>query len=90
MKIVIDSYAWIELFMGSAKGGKVKEILEDADEVYTPDTVLAEIARKYVREGIEERIVNTRCRFKHYLLGCQTIFAIRQMLPGTCRKRAKN
>ncbi|MCL5949481.1 MAG: PIN domain-containing protein [Candidatus Bathyarchaeota archaeon] len=60
MKIVIDSYAWIELFMGSAKGGKIKEILENADEIYTPDTVLAEIARKYVREGIEQRIVNTR------------------------------
>jgi predicted nucleic acid-binding protein len=60
VKIVIDSYAWIELFIGSAKGRKVKEILENADEVYTPDTVLAEIARKYIREGIEDKIVNTR------------------------------
>lgn len=60
MKIVIDSYAWIELFMGSAKGRKVKEILESSDDVYTPDTVLAEIARKYVREGIEDKIVNAR------------------------------
>ncbi len=60
MKIVIDSYAWIELFIGSAKGRKVKEILENADEVYTPGTVLAEIARKYIREGVEEKIVNTR------------------------------
>lgn len=60
MKIVIDSYAWIELFIGSAKGCKVKEIVESADEVYTPDTVLAEIARKYIREGVEDKIVNTR------------------------------
>jgi predicted nucleic acid-binding protein len=60
VKIVIDSYAWIELFIGSAKGHKVKEILESADEVYTPDTVLAEIARKYIREGIEDKIVNAR------------------------------
>jgi predicted nucleic acid-binding protein len=60
VKIVIDSYAWIELFIGSAKGRKVKEILENADEVYTPGTVLAEIARKYIREGVEEKIVNIR------------------------------
>jgi predicted nucleic acid-binding protein len=46
--------------MGSAKGRKVKEILESSDDVYTPDTVLAEIARKYVREGIEDKIVNAR------------------------------
>jgi predicted nucleic acid-binding protein len=60
VKIVIDSYAWIELFLGSSKGSKVKEIIENADEVYTPDTVLAEIARKYIREGAEEAIVNER------------------------------
>jgi predicted nucleic acid-binding protein len=60
VKIVIDSYAWIELFIGSSKGRKVKEILENADEVYTPGTVLAEIARKYIREGVEEKIVNIR------------------------------
>ena len=60
MKIVVDAYAWVELFLGSEKGRKVKEILEDADEVYTPDTVLAEIARKYVKEGAEEKTVDAR------------------------------
>jgi hypothetical protein len=34
---VIDSYAWIEHFIGSEKGREVKEIMENADEVYTPD-----------------------------------------------------
>ena len=60
MKIVIDAYAWIEHFIGSAKGQKVKEIIESADEVYTPGTVLAEIARKYLREGVDEEIVDSR------------------------------
>ena len=60
MKIVIDAYAWIEVFLGSEKGRKVKEILEQADELYTPDTVLAEIARKYIREGADERTTDTR------------------------------
>ncbi len=60
MKIVIDSYAWIELFIGSAKGTKIKELLEEAEEIYTPGTVLAEIARKYVRDGIDEKTVDER------------------------------
>ena len=59
-KIVIDAYAWIELFMGSEKGLEVKEILENADEIYTPGTVLAEIARKYIREGADEKTVDAR------------------------------
>ena len=60
MKIVIDTYAWIEFFAGSEKGCKVKEMMENADDVYTPDTVLAEIARKYIREGTEDRTVDAR------------------------------
>ena len=60
MKIVVDAYAWIEVFLGSEKGRKVKEILERADEVYTPNTVLAEIARKYLREGADERTTEAR------------------------------
>ncbi len=57
---MVDSYAWIEHFIGSEKGRKVDEILADADEVYTPDTVLAEIARKYLREGIDPQTIDQR------------------------------
>jgi len=60
VKIVIDAYAWIEFFTGSKKGRRVKEMLENADEVYTPDTVLAELARKYVREGADDKTVEAR------------------------------
>jgi predicted nucleic acid-binding protein len=60
VKIVVDAYAWIEHFIGSEKGQKVDEILENADEVYTPDTVLAEVARKYIREGAERKTVVDR------------------------------
>ena len=59
-KIVIDAYAWIEFFIGSEKGFEVKELLEDAEDIYTPGTVLAEIARKYIREGVDNKTVNTR------------------------------
>lgn len=57
MKIVIDTYSWIELLIGSEKGSKAKEIIENADEVFTPSIVLAETARKFLREGTEESIV---------------------------------
>jgi predicted nucleic acid-binding protein len=60
VKIVIDAYAWIEFFTGSEQGRRVKELVENADEVYTPDTVLAEIARKYIREGSDDKTVEAR------------------------------
>ena len=60
MKIVIDSYAWIEHFIGSQKGRTVDKVLEDADEVYTPDVVLAEVARKYLREAFDKENINER------------------------------
>jgi predicted nucleic acid-binding protein len=51
VKIVADSYAWIEVFLGSAAGDDARRSMLEAEEVFTPDTVLAEIARKYNREG---------------------------------------
>ena len=62
MRIVVDSYAWIELFIGSSKGKKVMERLLEADRVFTPGIVLAEIARKYHREGLEEEAIRERLR----------------------------
>jgi predicted nucleic acid-binding protein len=57
VKIVIDTYAWVELLLGSEKGKKVKETLENAKETYTPSTVLAETARKFLREGNNENTI---------------------------------
>jgi predicted nucleic acid-binding protein len=65
VKIVADAYAWIELFSGSRKGGFAKERMEQAEAVITPDTVLAEVARKYLREGIDEE--KTRLRLSTIL-----------------------
>lgn len=57
MKIVIDTYAWIELLIGSSKGKKVKNLLEDSETAYTPSTVLAETALKLLREGTDEATI---------------------------------
>jgi predicted nucleic acid-binding protein len=58
VKIVIDTYAWIELLLGSEKGKKVKEQIENAQEAYTPSIVLAETARKFHREGTDEKTIS--------------------------------
>lgn len=54
MNIVIDSYTWNEIFLGTQKGGRPLAAIEEADEVLTPDIVLSEVARKYMREGADE------------------------------------
>ena len=51
MKTVIDSYAWVEIFKASSEGAAAKKQVEEADEAFTPDVVLAELAAKYLREG---------------------------------------
>jgi len=56
----VDSYAWIELFLGGEKGRNVKRLIGDADEVRTPDIVLAEVARKYLREEVDETRIRER------------------------------
>jgi predicted nucleic acid-binding protein len=57
LKIVVDTYAWVELFLGSEKGKQTKEILENAEEIFTPSIVLAEAARKFFREGNDENTI---------------------------------
>ena len=49
---VFDSYAWIEYFMGSKKGEKVKEFVE-AKRGVTPTIVIAELSAKYHKEKWE-------------------------------------
>ncbi len=60
MTLVFDSYAWIEFFTGSKLGEKVKEFIENGEEIVTPTIVLAEIANKYYREGLSKEIVMNR------------------------------
>ena len=60
MNLVVDSYAWIELFLGSGKGDRTNKLISDAEEVRTPDIVLAEISRKYHREKVDHRTVKSR------------------------------
>ena len=62
--MILDTYAWVEYFLGSPKGRVVKDLLEKG--AYTPDVVLAEIARKYLREGFSREEVVKRLRFMEF------------------------
>ncbi len=60
LKIVVDAYAWIEVFLGSEAGRRAKGVIEEAESVLTPGTVLAEVARKYTREGATAPMIRKR------------------------------
>jgi predicted nucleic acid-binding protein len=57
LKIVVDSWAWVEIIKLSAAGKAAKVEVERAEDVLTPAIVMAELARKYIREGTGQRTV---------------------------------
>ncbi len=61
--VVVDSYAWVEYFLGSESGEVVKNYLKNASAIYTPSIVLAELARKYLREGVDIKEIRRRLLF---------------------------
>ncbi len=55
--MMLDSFAWMEYFMGTAKGEKVKKLVDDDSQLYTSPIVIAEIYSKSLRTdgNAEER-----------------------------------
>ncbi len=49
MKYLLDSYAWIEYFIGTEAGEHVKHVIEGLDEKITPTICLAEVYAKTLR-----------------------------------------
>ena len=47
----LDSFAWIEYFMGSERGARVRDYIEGTEPLYTPSICLTEIKSRYLREG---------------------------------------
>lgn len=47
--MLLDSFAWMEYFMGTRKGEKVKRFVEDNSQLYTSPIVIAEIYSKSQR-----------------------------------------
>jgi predicted nucleic acid-binding protein len=56
LRYILDSYAWLEYFMGTQAGARVKEIVDsEADEKLTPSICLAEIYAKILRTEDEQK-----------------------------------
>ncbi len=49
MKYIIDSFAWIEYFMGTKAGEKARDIIDGKEEKATPSICLAEIYAKTLK-----------------------------------------
>ena len=64
MRYVIDSYAWIEYFMGTKTGKQVKAIIEQTDEKITPTIALAEIYAKTLKTESQELAEKQRAFIK--------------------------
>lgn len=55
MKVVFDTYAWVEYLKGSETGIKVQEILESQEnEIFSSIITVAEVCSKFKRENIDE------------------------------------
>ncbi len=54
MRYVIDSYAWMEYFMGTKAGEKVRPLIEGLDEKITPTICFAEVYAKTLRVAGKE------------------------------------
>jgi len=56
LRYIMDSYAWLEYFMGTEAGARVKRIVDsEADEKLTPSVCLAEIYAKILRTEDEQK-----------------------------------
>jgi len=53
-KLVVDSWAWVEYFGGSAIGKKVEAAFSEVDEIWTSAVSIAEIVSKYRRKNMDE------------------------------------
>src|SRR3990172_9950346 len=53
--MLIDSFAWLEYFMGTKKGADVKKTVDNSSIAYTCPVVIAEVYSKSARaEGVEK------------------------------------
>jgi len=56
MRYIVDSYAWLEYFMGTSAGEKVREIIDSTvHERLTPSICVAEVYAKSLRVESSER-----------------------------------
>ncbi len=68
MKIVMDTSAWVEYFLGSAEGEIVNKHLK-SDEILTPFIVLLELSCKAYREKWDAKTYLNFIKLKSRIIG---------------------
>jgi len=51
LKLIVDSYAWIEFLLPGPRGPEVKRRFEEPNDLISPDIVLVEVARRLARDS---------------------------------------
>ncbi len=75
MKIVFDTFAWIEYFQGTKKGERVRDYLEN-NEVLTPVVVLLELSYKADKEGWNFKKFLNFIKYKTEIVGINEEFVL--------------
>ncbi len=92
IRYVIDSYAWIEYFVGSDKGLLVKKIIESSEnEVFSPIITVAEVISVCKRENrdFEEAYSNIIVLSKVYGVSVELAKEV-GLLHAEIRKKIKD
>lgn len=89
MKIVFDTYAWIEYFRASLQGEIVKKYLE-TEEIITPSIVLLELSYRANKEGWDMKKYFNFIRIKSKIIGINEEFILRfGALYNSTKKKIK-
>jgi predicted nucleic acid-binding protein len=81
MKVIVDSYAWIEYFEGSKKGLLVKEIIENENnDLFCSALTVSEIVSKSERAGKDSN---------QYFEALQSLSRILKIDENVARKAGK-
>jgi len=62
LRLIVDSYAWIEFLLAGPKGLQVRRYLEEPNDLICPDIVLAEVARRLARDEPDHRTIGGHLR----------------------------
>jgi toxin FitB len=50
LKLIVDSYAWVEFLLAGPHGPEVRRHFEAPNDLVSPDIVLAEVAKRLARD----------------------------------------
>lgn len=54
---ILDAYSWMEYLDGSARGAKVRNLIENQkNKIYTCAVTLAEVISKFIRKNLDHKI----------------------------------